>query len=277
MAEILVCGGDLRQVGVANALIRKGHKVYTFLVSPASLLNEGAIICTNLNSFTGKTAVLPLPCSFDDIHLNCSEEKPPQMEELLNYLTKCDVVYGGKLTPYIKGIAYRNDINIIDYLENEVFSIKNAKLTAEGAVEVAMQNTKTALLGTKAVVIGYGRIGKLLADLLSRIGLKVTVCARSYNALAWAEVMGYNAEHISKINSVISSSKLIFNTVPSHILDFEEIRDSSLYIELASKPYGADVEKELAFSNISSEIIASWVFFTIIQSQGGKYIRFFTL
>ncbi len=241
MAEILVCGGDLRQVGVVNSLVKRGHKVYTYMVNPSSLLNENSIICTNLKTFTGNIAVLPLPCSFNDIHLNCIEEKPPELEEVLNSFRKCDVVYGGKLTPYIKGIAYRNGMDIRDYLENEIFSIKNAKLTAEGAVQVAMENIKYALLGTEAVVIGFGRIGKLLAELLHNICLKVTVCARNYNALAWAEVMGFNTVHISKIDNVVSNSKLIFNTVPVHVLDFRNIDDNSLYIELASKPYGADV------------------------------------
>lgn len=257
MAEILVCGGDLRQIGVANSLIKKGHKVYTYMVNPSSLLNENSIICTNLKAFTGKIAVLPLPCSFDDIHLNCNDENPPELEEILNCLAKCDVVYGGKLTPYIKGIAYRNGININDYLENEIFSIKNARLTAEGAILVAMENIKYSLLGTEAVVIGFGRIGKLLAELLHNIGLKVTVCARNYNVLAWAEVMGFNVAHISKITSVVANSKIIFNTAPARLLDFHNIDDSSLYIELASKPYGADVGKEFALSNISSEIIGS--------------------
>lgn len=256
MAEILVCGGDLRQVATANSLVKKGHSVYTYLVNPVSLLSDKCVICTNPKAFSGDIVILPLPCSFDDIHLNCSSENSPDIESVFVALKNTAKVYGGKLTPYIKGLADRRGIKIFDYLENEIFSIKNAKLTAEGAVQIAMNNIKSSISGMNALVIGFGRIGKLLCRLLWGMGVNVTVCARRLETLTWAEVLGYKTSHVSLMNYSLKNADLIFNTVPSRIIDKTKIPDDSLYIELASKPYGSGVEFTLL--KISFEIIGSW-------------------
>lgn len=263
MAEILVCGGDLRQVATANSLAKKGHSVYTYLVNPVSLLSEKCVICTNPKAFSGEIVILPLPCSFDDIHLNCSSDNSPEIESVFMAVKSTAKVYGGKLTPYIKGLADRRGIKVADYLDNEIFSIKNAKLTAEGAIQIAMENIKSSISGMNALVIGFGRIGKLLCRLLWGMGVNVTVCARRLETLAWAEALGYKTSNISLMNYSLKSSDLIFNTVPARIIDKTKIADNSLYIELASKPYGAGVE--FALLKISFEIMGSWVHGTTTQ------------
>ena len=52
--------------------------------------------------------------------------------------------------------------------------------TAEGAIQIAMEELPITLHGAKTLVIGYGRLGKLLSHRLSAMGAKVSVAARKW-------------------------------------------------------------------------------------------------
>jgi dipicolinate synthase subunit A len=57
--------------------------------------------------------------------------------------------------------------------------------------------------------------------------------------------MGYNSIETDNIDSIINNMDIVFNTIPANILDENKIKifkQDSLYIELASKPYGMDFE-----------------------------------
>ena len=61
-----------------------------------------------------------------------------------------------------------------DFLLREEFQILNAIITAEGALELAMGEMPVTLHGCNALVIGYGRIGKLLCARLAALGASPT-------------------------------------------------------------------------------------------------------
>lgn len=116
--------------------------------------------------------------------------------------------------------------------------------TAEGALQVAMEHLPVTLRGAECLVLGYGRIGKLLAHRLQGLGARVTVAARKYADLAWAEAYGCRALPISGLSGTLGRMQVIFNTVPSLILDrglLSEAAPSCLCVELASRP-GIDLE-----------------------------------
>ena len=77
-----------------------------------------------------------------------------------------------------------------DYLKREELAVKNAAVTAEGAVCLAMEELPYTIDQTPVLVIGYGRIGRLLAKKLGALGAKVTVAARSLEARTWAQTEG---------------------------------------------------------------------------------------
>lgn len=111
--------------------------------------------------------------------------------------------------------------------------------TAEGALQVAMEHLPVTLRGAKCLVLGYGRIGKLLSHRLQGLGAHVTVAARKYADLAWAEAYGLRALPIGRLSGALGGMQVIFNTVPSPILDrglLAEVAPSCLCVELASRP-----------------------------------------
>lgn len=243
MKGIIVCGGDLRQVGCANFLAEMGYRTFVYMVEPERLLTDKVSVMQTLNFEMSDTLILPLPVTDDDKFINCASEKKPILEDFFEKIPKNLSVYGGKCSPYVKGIADRQNITIKDYLNDESFSIKNAYLTAEGAIKIAIDETKRGLLGVKVLVVGFGRIGKCLSHLLKNMGADVCTSARKKSDLAWILNYGYKNLETKNIKEYAENFDIIFNTVPKRVLNPDEIPQKTLYIELASKPYGTDLEE----------------------------------
>ena len=107
--------------------------------------------------------------------------------------------------------------------------------TAEGAIQLAMEELPITLHGARVLVIGYGRLGRVLADRL----------ARRYADLAWAENCGYGVEHTGQLEGWLCGYDLVVNTVPVRVLREAELADlkpGCLVIDLASKPGGVDFD-----------------------------------
>ena len=121
----------------------------------------------------------------------------------------------------------------IPYWADPVYVIENAVLTAEGAVWLAMRRSDRALCGQSALVAGYGRIGRLLADRLAALGARVTVAARDPAARAEAAARGHNSVDI---NSIPGSYGIVLNTVPAPVLTGSY--GASICLDLASSPGG---------------------------------------
>ena len=117
--------------------------------------------------------------------------------------------------------------------------------TAEGALQIAMQELAVTVNGSTVLVIGYGRVAKACAKLFRAVGADVTISARKLSALAEAEGAGYKAELITALAENISGYTIIINTVPAMILDEKLLGvmdKNSLIIDLASRPGGIDHE-----------------------------------
>jgi len=98
--------------------------------------------------------------------------------------------------------------------------------------------------------LGFGRIGKVLAKMLSGIGANVSVAARKASDFAWISAYGYTPLHIEKLEDKIGKYDVVFNTVPHLILDFSllsKLKKDVLVIDLASRPGGTafDVARQL--------------------------------
>ena len=117
--------------------------------------------------------------------------------------------------------------------------------TAEGAIQIALEEMPVTLHGSRALVIGYGRLGKALAPRLAGLGAKVSVAARKYADLAWAEGFGFGTEHTGELKGWLCGYDLVVNTVPVRVLREAELADlkpGCLVIDLASKPGGVDFD-----------------------------------
>ena len=108
---------------------------------------------------------------------------------------------------------------------------------------MAMELTDTALLDAPIAVIGYGRIGQLLAHLLRAMGARVTVYARREESLSMAEACGCHGVSTNQLLGLAEGYRVIFNTVPVRLMGKELLSVMpchTLIIDLASAPGGLD-------------------------------------
>ena len=177
--------------------------------------------------------VLPLPAFDRAGHISGG----PTVNELLPYIPG-KTVLGGKLGvqgEYLLGRAAR----VIDYFSDEALTAGNADITAEGAIQLAMDRLPVTLTGAPVLVIGWGRIGQLLARKLQALGAEVTVSARKDRDLGMIGALGLRPEKTGLYSHGLTRYRVIFNTVPAMILSPEQaaqIPPRCLYVELASQP-----------------------------------------
>ena len=153
-------------------------------------------------------------------------------EELLNVLADDAALCGGNLNhPLLEGLP------TVDLLRDEEYLAANAALTADCALRVAAGELTTAFADASAVILGWGRIGKCLAKLLSALGTDVTIVARKEKDRAMIRALGYQAASVEDLNRLAPGKRLLFNTVPAPILGQEESAawQECVKIDLASQ------------------------------------------
>lgn len=253
--KIGVIGGDMRQLIMANELAKDGFEVACYGVPKSDGNYDAATRCLRVEDCIADAGaiVLGIPYSTDGKWINCaSGEGTLSLKALFEALSPEQIVLAGRLNASAYTLAGRCGIKIIDYFECEELNILNAIPTAEGAIEIAMKELDVTIHGSNALVLGFGRIGQVLAKTLSAMGANVTVAARKQSDFAWMSVYGYNSLNIYEALEASKNSDVIFNTVPDMVLGREilsEIPKNTLIIDLASKPGGVDMKAAKEFEN----------------------------
>lgn len=132
---------------------------------------------------------------------------------------------------------------IFDYVKDEEYAIKNAYLTAEAAVCIAVNNSSLSLIGSPVLICGFGRIGKALLRYLEPFTKDITICARSPQARAMASSLGATTTDFDKLSDS-KKYNYIFNTVPHPVFcerELKSVSSEALLIDLASFPGGVDI------------------------------------
>lgn len=243
-----VIGGDLRQIKLAGMLADSGYNVKCYGFENAFESDKRIIKSHDLaTAVSGANCIiLGLPFSNDGVYINAPFAKEPILiEDLYNRISQSQLVVGGRLNDEAYKAAGHRGFKFIDYFEREELAVLNAIPTAEGALQIAMEELPITIHGSKSLVIGYGRIGRTLSHLLKAMGSDVTVSARKHSDFAWIKTFGYNSVKTSELSEVLNNKfDVIFNTVPVMILDSELLKlicKDCLIIDLASKPGGVDL------------------------------------
>jgi len=253
--KIGILGGDKRLCAVSAFFEKDGFECAAWGMENVSSELQSRNIVKTLDwqsTLSGADAViLPLPITTDGVRLNCNQNLyqsnlyVPRLTEILDNTDKATLLFGGKIPQQIHRLASERKLKLIDYYEFEEFQIKNAVPTAEGAIALAIKETPMTLFGSKAAIVGYGRIGRTLSLKLIALGCKVTCIARSKKDLAWAECDGCDVIKLNKYAEIPERFDIIFNTVP-HVIFNNELIDklpkNQLFIDLASLNGGIDVK-----------------------------------
>jgi len=243
--HVWVVGGDRRQLKLAELLAEEGHTVHTWALPKEE--PRGTLLPAE--SLTGiekaDCVILPLPAAGESGQLNAPLwSGRAEIPEVFRAMRPGQLVVGGRITPPIFQQAAERGLVCRDYFAREELAVLNAVPTAEGAVQLAMENLPITLHSCRALVLGYGRIGRALARTLQGLGAFVTVGARRYEQLALAETDGCTAQKLENLAGWLCGYDVIFNTIPAMVLDEKLLRDvkpDCLVIDVASKPGGVDL------------------------------------
>ncbi|MBR2019528.1 MAG: dipicolinate synthase [Clostridia bacterium] len=246
---LAVLGGDERQISMAHTLASYGYEVLVWGLGKCEERLGEARVCKTWQEAVNQAEVilLPLPASADGVRVHCPLQETDVLLRMTALLDAASgrLLLGGRLSEAICSLAEQKQVQVMDYYDAEILQLKNALPTAEGAIAIAMRELPVTVDGVDAAVIGYGRIGSLLAEKLSALGAKVTVYALRPEVLTVAELHHHQAVKLETDGVLrnILHHRVIFNTVPHRLLTEEVLRTmppNCVLIDLASAPGGID-------------------------------------
>lgn len=135
-------------------------------------------------------------------------------------------------TTIMGGLLPNLDFPSVDFLKDEYYTAENASITAHCALKLILQNIHYTLNDVPILIIGWGRIGKCLVNLLASTGAEITVAARSEKDRAMLHALGHHAVSIELMKA--DRYTIIINTVPATVLDRNDAAPSALCLDLAS-------------------------------------------
>ena len=234
--RIAVIGGDRRMLYAAAAFSLSGHTVTVSGFDTAKLPDGLRNIEAAQAISQSELVILPVrPADGESLNAPFADDRI-SLTALGELIGERPVFSGGadRIRPYLQGRIY-------DYTAREDFAVHNAVLTVEGAIGLLVQEYSDCIFGAKTLILGYGRIGRVLSRYLRAFGAEVTVAARSEVSRAWARAEGMAACDFPV--STIGTYRILINTVPAPVLNAEQLcalgRDA-VVMELASAPGGID-------------------------------------
>ena len=245
--NLWVIGGDLRQAHLAQLLAADGHEVHIYALEQGAHAAPLAL-CESQPDNIGLAdcVIFPLPAVSvpGQLHAPLSDRQHP-LVSILPHLHSTQLLCGGRCDANTAILLQRTGLYLHDYFIREELVVANAVPTAEGAVQIAMEELPITLHGARVLVLGFGRVGTLTAHRFDRLGAKVTVAARSCAQRAWAQAFGFAALPLQPLADHMEHFDLVINTIPVTLLGEEELRRlpaRTPIIDLASKPRGVDME-----------------------------------
>ena len=243
-----IIGGDLRIIKLAQMLAKDGNKVYAYGLEKAEELKNynNIVFAEKLSKAIREdveVVIGPIPFSSNGTTINAPfSEKEISIRELMHHLN-AKILIAGSITPDVYDMANDEYIEIIDIMKREELAVLNTISTAEGTIEIAIANTNKIIHGSNVLILGFGRIGKVLARKMAGLSAKVTCAARKEEDLAWIRAYGHKETNINVLGENLAEYDLIINAVPHLILTKERmqyVKDDCLLIDLASNPGGID-------------------------------------
>ncbi len=242
-----ILGGDKRMGCLATLLAAEGNTVFAAGFDKMPMVASGAVHTSAATAAAmADVVILPVMPTTDGATL-CTDYAGENIlldEDLCKDLRHKRIFTG--FAGRIRDISRKySELNLYDYSKQEPFLIKNAQITAEAALMIAIEQMSGAMYESRCLITGYGRIGKALAPLLKFIGAEVTVAARKPEDFARIQSAGFRQTRYSRLPSEAHRYDLVVNTADALVLGEAFIKNmdpDGIIIDLASRPGGTDFD-----------------------------------
>lgn len=240
MQSIVILGGDNRSRFLDTYFHKLGFSTYCFGVEQEAEPEKlSEILRSNMS-----VLILPLPASRDGKTVNMPLCKGSlSFAELTAMLPDAQTVFGGMLPQDVAAQLCAAGARVIDYYDEEVI-VKNAVLTADGAMRVLSDMTDAPPANLRIAVTGFGRVGAAVAKKLLDNSCVPTIAVRRAEVCEAARKAGCMACTLKELRQKLPAFDVVINTVPARVFSGESLADAPnlQYMELASAPYGVDFD-----------------------------------
>ncbi|HZK27394.1 MAG TPA: dipicolinate synthase subunit DpsA [Thermoclostridium sp.] len=241
--KYLIIGGDMRNFYLSELLKKEYHRVEIY-----GFDKKNNVPSKNLTQVSADCDItvcgIPLLSPSGFINMPYSEETLSS-STLSEVIPKQTLLIAGKIDKETRQSLKNKDIAYVDLLEREEMAVLNAIPAAEGAVELIIKSIPRTIHSSRILILGYGRIGKVLARILAGFNAEVWVSARKFSDLSWIEACGHRPVHLNDLERYVSDMNVIINTIAHQYITpdiLNKIRTDSYLIDLASVPGGIDFE-----------------------------------
>lgn len=166
----------------------------------------------------GRLFLLPIPSTRDRKTVEGTEMP---LSELVREAERGDAVVGYAIPEDIKYALCERGALVYDASCDEEFLLKNAELTARGALGYILTESKKDITDLRVGIIGYGRIGACLLRYLLFLGANVRLYTTRESVAMELSALGVCAS--SGFDGVCELDILV-NTAPARLLKEAEIR-----------------------------------------------------
>ena len=253
-------------------LLSKNHTV--FIYGQEKYKHESHIqCCKSLQDCLKRSNIVigGMPLSKDNVTINAPfSDNEIKLEEIYSNIENKIFIAGGIPIQFYENKTIKN----IDLLQSEELTILNAIPTAEGTIKIAIEATEITIHGSKIMIFGYGRIGKILCKNLKDLGAEIYCVARKEKDLTWIREEGNIPVTYQEAENKANKIDIIINTVPSLVIEekiIKQLKQSCCIIDLASNPGGVD--KNIAKRYKIKVITASGIPGKIAPLTAAEYIK----
>lgn len=181
----------------------------------------------NGNIKNADVVLLPVPTTRDGKNIFCPDADKTIPLDTLNEAKPDALILSC-------GYSFKNK-NCIDYLKCDDFCLLNAVPTAEGAIARAINDTPFCLWRSRVLVIGCGRVAKILADRLNALKCDLTVSARKTRDFAYLQALGIKHIHTNDVAKKADNFDIIFNTIDVPLFDDTNTLKNCYLYDLSTK------------------------------------------
>lgn len=265
MRNICLVGGDRRNLELAKLLLDDkdnyikmyaNEKIYYEIIESKRIRNEDRYSnleeCTNLEKAIANSniVVTGIPISKDKEYLigEYTNLKISLEEFFLNL--KNNFLISGMVPEKFNEVLKKNNNELLDILKDERYIITNAKITVEGIIKYLIENTKKTIFNSKILVLGYGRIGKILCNVLKNFTENIYCMPNCKEEQELLKANAINTILKENLNNNLTKFEIIVNTIPKLILNRKEIEllnKEVFVLDIASKPGG--INRKIALEN----------------------------
>lgn len=202
------------------------------------------------NRSLGNVALLPVPTTKDGKTLHGTKIN---LDTLSEKLVGCTTCVGYEIPKDLRGELSEGGVAVIDVSRDEKYLAENAVLTAIGTVGRILSEERAAPCDLSFGIIGFGRIGQKLLNVLMYLEGRVVVFTSKNELRSELCMLGVSGGDSLALDSADAASKIsgldiLINTAPARLIN-ESLKDrlaNVRIIELASGdnfPEGLAVER----------------------------------